>query len=701
MPASLVKALSSSKALGDMATGSQLAPEASTRPESGTHPEKVPKIPDYDLLKRIGGGAYGEVWLARNVLGELRAVKVIYRSRFTDPRPFEREFEGIRRFEPISRSHPSQLAILHVGKNDADGCFYYVMELADNACASREAENTLPGNANGTEISEEYAPHTLRWDIEQRGRLPAAECVQIGLSLAKGLTHLHEQGLVHRDIKPSNVIFVNGVPKLGDIGLVTEAGDTQSIVGTEGYIPPEGPGTPPADIFSLGKVLYEISSGMDRRRFPELPQDLRQWTDSGDVAELNEILLRACARDPARRYQAAEDLRRDLERLQGGGSIRRDRHWEKVRRLGLRTAAWLMVIAILTGLVAIVTRAWQPSVATHSRKAGMKDLVSSPRELLSQTSLAPRRERPSTNEVANRQYQLAQFHYKETTGTNFQKAAFYCQQAIKADPNFAQAYALLALTYMWTDEGWGGLTNEFLPLARETALKALVLDPSLPEPHIVLAWYSILVEWDWANAEQEFQTALRLDDSRALFHHFYAELLRMSGRTNESLAQMRVALSLDAGSISLNERWVDHLISAREFEQAVEAADAFMAMKPDTPYAARDFKVRALCALGKYPEAIRAEQTNMCFGANHEAGFPRLPRRKPMLLAGSCWERTKKMGQRATGGFNSSISVHPFGLRGSMLRYMPRQETNKTRKMPSGVYRPHATHANGGSRFTL
>src|SRR5216117_982462 len=94
-----------------------------------------PRIPDHELLQPIGSGAYGEVWLARSVMGELRAVKIIHRSRFNDPRPFEREFEGIRRFEPISRSHPSQLAILHVGKNDDAGCFYCVMELADNANA--------------------------------------------------------------------------------------------------------------------------------------------------------------------------------------------------------------------------------------------------------------------------------------------------------------------------------------------------------------------------------------------------------------------------------------------------------------------------------------------------------------------------------------------------------------------------------------
>ena len=94
---------------------------------------RPPSVPDHELFRRIGSGSYGEVWLARNVLGRWRAVKIIYRSRFQDPRPFEREFEGIQRFEPISRSHPSQLAILHVGKNDDARCFYYVMELADDA----------------------------------------------------------------------------------------------------------------------------------------------------------------------------------------------------------------------------------------------------------------------------------------------------------------------------------------------------------------------------------------------------------------------------------------------------------------------------------------------------------------------------------------------------------------------------------------
>ena len=88
------------------------------------------------MLRCIGQGSYGEVWLARNVMGEHRAVKVVHRATLGDNRPFEREFEGIKKFEPISRSHESQVQILHVGINATECYFYYVMELADDANSS-------------------------------------------------------------------------------------------------------------------------------------------------------------------------------------------------------------------------------------------------------------------------------------------------------------------------------------------------------------------------------------------------------------------------------------------------------------------------------------------------------------------------------------------------------------------------------------
>src|SRR5262245_46451631 len=93
--------------------------------------EAPPPIPDHELTRRIGQGAYGEVWLARNALGTWRAVKIVYRNHFKNERPYEREFAGIRRFEPISRANEGFVDILQVGRDEAGGWFYYVMELAD------------------------------------------------------------------------------------------------------------------------------------------------------------------------------------------------------------------------------------------------------------------------------------------------------------------------------------------------------------------------------------------------------------------------------------------------------------------------------------------------------------------------------------------------------------------------------------------
>lgn len=294
-----------------------------------------PRVPDHELIRRIGRGAYGEVWLARCTLGTYRAVKIVHRASFDHDRPFEREFEGIRQFEPVSRTHDSQVDILHVGRGD--GCFYYVMELADDQASG------------GQILAHQYTPRTLKNDLVFRGRLPFEECVSIGVALTTALQHLHESGLVHRDIKPSNIIFVNGLAKLADIGLVTGIDATRSHVGTEGFAAPEGPGTPQADLFSLGKVLYEMATGRDRQEFPELPTDILEMADRDGLIELNGVIARACRHDPRDRYASAAEMRADLELLQSGKSLARlrrtQRHLQFVQRAGAMVTALAIVVA--------------------------------------------------------------------------------------------------------------------------------------------------------------------------------------------------------------------------------------------------------------------------------------------------------------------------------------------------------------------
>ncbi len=342
--------------LGGVSPGQNgMALDAATQSTSPGTP--FTQVPDHQLIRKIGGGSYGEVWLARSALGTYRAVKLVYRRNFAHDRPFEREFSGIKKYEPVSRAHAGLMDILQAGRNDQAGYFYYVMELADDVNAGSSSQSAGSFGETAAHIDpESYAPRTLSWELNQRGRLPFEECLSIGLTLSSALAELHKHGLVHRDVKPSNIIFVNGVAELADIGLVTDIEEARSYVGTEGFIPPEGPGTPQADIYSLGKVLYEISTGKDRQEYPELPTSLGDTTKEHELLELNEIVLKACRADPAKRYQKAQQLQGDLLLLQRGRSIK------QVRKLQKRLATPTRVGIVAVGVALVAAGAWLGSI---------------------------------------------------------------------------------------------------------------------------------------------------------------------------------------------------------------------------------------------------------------------------------------------------------------------------------------------------
>jgi len=349
--------------------------------------ERPPVVPDHRLLPApIGQGSYGRVYLAQNVMGTWRAVKVVYRSRFESDYPYEREFAGIRRFEPISHGHPSQVPILHTGRNDAQGYFYYIMELADPVEMLREGEpqSSKVEDGSGPHSGQAslsathpvclgpqqrvdpatYIPHTLRHDLKTRGRLPFQQCLDISLSLTLALQHLHQNGLVHGDIKPGNIIFVNGIPKLADIGTVSMVGDqTPQHGGTEGYTPPEGPGSPQADVFSLGRVMYEMMSGLDRTEFPRLPAGFEAWADHDRLLDLNEVVRRAADPDPNARHQTAEALHRDLVLVQAGRAGRQ----QLILQGRLRAARWVLAVFVVIALAGGVV-AWRDYVNRREQR---------------------------------------------------------------------------------------------------------------------------------------------------------------------------------------------------------------------------------------------------------------------------------------------------------------------------------------------
>ena len=591
-------------------------------PGSAAGLESAPAVPDYELLRQIGRGSYGEVWLARSkATGALRAAKIVWRHKFEDERPFQREFEGIQKFERISRGHPSQLALFHIGRNDAEGYFYYVMELADslenpksevrNSKQIRSPKSKTPGgggavgpsesdfpSALGIATSDSHTPHTLRAELDG-GRLPASRVLEIGLALTEALGHLHQHGLVHRDVKPSNVIFVNGRPKLADIGLVTDASDRCSIVGTEGYLPPEGPGTPQADIFALGKVLYEASTGMDRRRFPDLPADMKEWPkpESKLALELNEIIVVACASELSRRYHDIEAMLADLQLLHAGKSVKRNRVWQSYwaasRRAGIA----------LAGLGAIAT-----AVALFLRAP---------------VTPAPNPDGPeSTNLLAQADCNRGMAIIRNDEYDRFGAAYTDFTNAIAKDPNFVRPrVGLLEMAIRDTSRLGGSPQDERRKLAKELEHLA----PDLPATCVAQAMISFF-DWKFEAAEDFALKGIAANPKYEMGHTVYGYMLVCWGRPDEAILQVTNSLKLAPTKAIIYRLTGDAYYAKRDFTNAVEWYDKAIGLDR---HAQRSFwsRGRALWANQDYAKALNDFEEANRLSARNESERTALKKR--------------------------------------------------------------------------
>lgn len=258
----------------------------------------------YEIIRSIGEGGMANVYLANDtILDRLVAVKVL-RGDLSEDEKFVRRFQR-EAIAASSLNHPNIVEVYDVGEDN--GKYYIVMEYVDGK--------------------------TLKSLIKKRGALTLPEVVDIMLQLASAISCAHDSYIIHRDIKPQNVIILeDGRVKVMDFGIAAQLNSndltqTNSVMGTVYYLPPEQANgnvtTTKSDIYSLGILMYELVVGrvpfkgdspvevaikQMRERIPSL-------TDANpDIPQsIENVILRACAKNPKNRYESMGEMRADLE----------------------------------------------------------------------------------------------------------------------------------------------------------------------------------------------------------------------------------------------------------------------------------------------------------------------------------------------------------------------------------------------------
>lgn len=215
----------------------------------GTYLKSGGKFGDYDVLRLLGRGSMGEVYLIRSPEdGEFYAVKVMAHPVGSDAHEWRRRFANEASFA-MKVEHANLTRVYDVGQDPDTGLCYIIMEYLGGGSLSAR--------------------------IKAAGRLDTGEATGIAAQIADALEVAHAAGIVHRDIKPDNILFDTvGAPHLADLGVAKFSGDenettltmANSVFGTPAYMPPEQMMDAHcvdarSDIYSLGIVLYEMLTG--------------------------------------------------------------------------------------------------------------------------------------------------------------------------------------------------------------------------------------------------------------------------------------------------------------------------------------------------------------------------------------------------------------------------------------------------------
>jgi len=167
------------------------------------------------------------------------------------------------------------------------------------------------------------------------------------------------------------------------------------------------------------------------------------------------------------------------------------------------------------------------------------------------------------------------------TEADIRKAIDFYDSAIKIDPNYALAYAGMADAYRTLAIAGFASGNEVCPKAKELAERALLIDDSLAEAHIVLGWIHLLYTWDWAAAEKECLKAIELDPNNSETHRGYAHFLSNAGRHDEAIREARISRELAPLTLITATIEVQCLFYAGHDDEALDRAARTLELDPD------------------------------------------------------------------------------------------------------------------------
>ena len=265
---------------------------------------KGQKINDrYEIIRSIGEGGMANVYLGYDeILGRNVAIKIL-RGDLSNDEKFVRRFQR-EALSASSLSHPNIVEMYDVGEDN--GLYYIVMEYIEGK--------------------------TLKQLLKKRGNLTLSEAIDIMVQLTDGMAHAHEAYIIHRDLKPQNIMIEDdGQIKITDFGIAmalnsTQLTQTNSVMGSVHYLPPEqasGKGsTTKSDIYSMGIIFYELLTGklpfrgenaveialkQMRDPIPSLKED-----NSSIPQSIENIILKAAAKNPKNRYDSAKEMHDDL-----------------------------------------------------------------------------------------------------------------------------------------------------------------------------------------------------------------------------------------------------------------------------------------------------------------------------------------------------------------------------------------------------